>query len=327
MFHGGLREFFLLERAEREVAVLAPSQRGIMLAYAAAAERRLSAVASAAEPRTAVVAAIVLRDGVGLLVRALVASRTPGIDDDTAEETNAASELERLFEHHPSAPHGWQRAVEALATRDSLYLDLLGDADLLAVHAGLVAVAAWLRARVDTRSTAYLRGARGGRLAALGVVVLYFLYLGVLRVEHRLHPNLALHALVTQSSSLPGSAGSGALVDGEHEGLRGPELPSADIVHTNREPAPWAMVDLGAVRPLHEVRIYNRMDHNFDDGLPYALELSEDGRGFQPAGRRTVHFGGGRFDPPWKVDVRGKSARFVRVSATGYLALSEVEVY
>jgi hypothetical protein len=61
---GALREFFLLDRTEREVAALTASQRAIMLAYAEAAKRRISGAPSVADPRTAVVAAMVLRDGV-----------------------------------------------------------------------------------------------------------------------------------------------------------------------------------------------------------------------------------------------------------------------
>jgi hypothetical protein len=327
MLPSAVREFFLLERAQRSLASAVPAQRARMLAYARAAERRARAAPSLADLRTAVAAATLFRDAVQLFVRAVLVSRSAELDEPAANLADASKELRRLLAADPSAPPELERAAAALATTDRLYFDHLSDLELGAVGAALQTTLAWLRAQVDLRSETNLRGTRVGRLAAVGVFLLYLASLGVGGVVHLVRPNLARGKTVTESSAWPGSAPSGALVDGETGGSAGPETKQANIFHTNQETAPWAMIDLGAVHPLHEVRVYNRTDHNFDDGLPFSLELSEDGAHFETAARRTTHFGGGRFDPPWSVKFSGKKARFVRVKSEHFLALTEVEVY
>jgi hypothetical protein len=74
------------------------------------------------------------------------------------------------------------------------------------------------------------------------------------------------------------------------------------------------------------VKVYNRIDGWFDDCLPLVVEFSIDGNTYKEIGRRTDHFG---TNPPWVVDGRQQSARFVRlrVDRKSYLALSEVEIY
>lgn len=322
-----VREFFFLERAERSAVAMAPAQRVIAAAYVRAAERRLHLLPSFSEPRTAVVGVTLLREAVALLIRAYVAAQTSDIDREQASQVCPADELERMFERAPSPPEGWKWTVQALATSDPLYFDRLHDDDLRSVAEKLQAITSWIRPRIETRSTTNIRGTRWGRVTALVLLALLPVRSLLAHVDAAMHPNLALHMPVRQSSSLAGSAPSSALVDGETLGSRGPEVAHCNIVHTTTEAAPWVLIDLQSARSLREVRVYNRVDHHFDDGLPYVLEFSEDGITFHTVARRTTHFGATTFDPPWITTVRGQRARFVRIRCEHFLALSEVEVF
>lgn len=133
--------------------------------------------------------------------------------------------------------------------------------------------------------------------------------------------DIALGKRVTASTVFPGYD-LGALVDG----VRG----TYDGVGAHTRPGasdPWMMVDLGQMQSIHRIVVDNRGDRNMDDGLPFVIELSDDGDAFREVARRTTHFGDGSFgSPAWvlKLDAR---ARYVRIRAHDYIALSELEVY
>ncbi len=108
-------------------------------------------------------------------------------------------------------------------------------------------------------------------------------------------------------------------MDGNTDGI----YASGSVSHTNSNAQAWWQVDLGSVRGIGDVVIYNRTDccsarlSNFD------IQLSNDGcqlveRGRLPgaAPTRTVH------------TVR-KLGRFVRVRLRGtdFLGLAEVQVF
>jgi len=64
-----------------------------------------------------------------------------------------------------------------------------------------------------------------------------------------------------------------------------------------------------------------------NDGLPYFIDLSSDGEAWREVAKRDAPFGdGGLMSEPWSASVRDH-ARYVRIRATWYLALSEVEVF
>jgi hypothetical protein len=87
------------------------------------------------------------------------------------------------------------------------------------------------------------------------------------------------------------------------------------------------MVDLQASRGIKDIVIYNRGDGWFDEGLPFVLELSENGKDFTEVARRSETFSQ---DHPWTYTApTGLHARYVRVRAphVGYVALSEIEVH
>ena len=84
---------------------------------------------------------------------------------------------------------------------------------------------------------------------------------------------------------------------------------------------------LEQLRHIRRVVVYNRGDVNLDQCLPFSVSVSDDGRIYKELARRDTHFGSGDFlSSPWtiKCDVH---ARFVRVEAKDYVALSELEVF
>ncbi len=132
--------------------------------------------------------------------------------------------------------------------------------------------------------------------------------------------NLAYGKGATQSSTLNGEAASRA-VDGNVDGDQSHRSAS----HTNGEASPWWQVDLGAVKPVGEVILHNRIDNGWHTRFGhFKLLVSKDG-----ATWRTI-------DYPSRVGARvalpvNEPARYVKVQlnangTTRFLHLSEVEV-
>lgn len=101
--------------------------------------------------------------------------------------------------------------------------------------------------------------------------------------------------------------------------------------HTLCEANPWWQVDLGAVKPIERIVIYNRCESGMAERASrLKLLVSDDGKSF----REIYQHGGetffGKTDAkPLAVAPQGAPARFVRVQipAVSYLHLDEVEVY
>jgi len=135
-------------------------------------------------------------------------------------------------------------------------------------------------------------------------------------------PNLALNRPAKQSSTSQWSQPNDArgAVDGNTSGGFG--------FHTESEPNPWWQVDLGAVKALAEIHIFNRRDCCSERARTLQVLLSSDGvswtRVFSNPG--TVF---GADGTPLRVSVKGLSARFVRLqlAETNYLHLDEVQVF
>ena len=124
---------------------------------------------------------------------------------------------------------------------------------------------------------------------------------------------MALHKPVTTSGVHPhATSPPSGLTDGETAGAYG--------VHTQVGPLPWVTVDLLAAHVIDRIKIYNRNDGWFDDGLPLTVQLSANGVDFVDVATRTTSF------VKWTIDVPRQKARYVRVrSASGkYVALSEL---
>jgi len=157
--------------------------------------------------------------------------------------------------------------------------------------------------------------ARYTRVAVLAVAVLVIIvgisnWLGS-RFEK---PNIALHRPVETSSQYPGAGEDHSLlVDGDRTNLG---------FHTNCEGPQFVVVDLGAVRQIDKVVVYNRPEFQ-ERAVPIFLDVSTDKQNFkQVATRKEV------FDK-WAATGLGVQARYVRLRHTppNCFHLSEVEVY
>ncbi len=100
--------------------------------------------------------------------------------------------------------------------------------------------------------------------------------------------------------------------------------------HTNLAEKPWWQVDLGAVRRVGRVLIWNRCDGTAGRTAHLMLRFSQDGTAW-----RTVYthngtvFHGVTDDKPLTISLEDESTRYVRIELPGkdYLHLDEVEVF
>lgn len=313
-------EFFLLEGAETRLRARSPEQEAEIAELKRAASGRVALVPGYGSTIAAVVSTVLFRDALELLVRASAIDR--GADMETFD---SRVELERLCEVEPGAPTGWKNVLHVLAAREPLALDRTPLIELRESGAALDATTRWLLRSTDTRSVANIRWLRRGRFAAVGLLIM--LALVVKLVDAFSTPNVALGKAVSLSSLALQSPPGAALVDGIESGRHPPSSKKADFVVTNQQPQPFALIDLGRTYSIKEIRVFNRADDNFDDGLPYTVELSNDGSVYVPLDVRSTHFGSGILDRPWSIDGRHTAARFVRVRCVKQLALSEVEVF
>ncbi len=314
-----VREAKVFLFAERVTPEYTTQQRAIVARYYEAAARRLTPAGDLAPPGEHLLPLLLLRGAVDLLVRAVVAATEKDSTEGAIARLETIEALGRLRSaHNRLANDDTRRIDEALRSTDPLYFDSLSDADRAGLHELLIGEAAWLRGQIDLRSEANRRATRLGRLGAVVLVVGYVAYAALAKACAP--QDLALGKPVTASSHQPGTPDPSGLVDGKVDGLYGlcTEVGGRD---------PWALIDLLRESNIHEIVVYNRGDRNFDDGLPYSLELSSDGRAFHEVARREKSFGdGGLMSPPWSAKVVGR-ARYVRIRANGYIALSEVKVF
>lgn len=135
--------------------------------------------------------------------------------------------------------------------------------------------------------------------------------------------NLAKNRPAKQSSIYTGSKSSGAqgAVDGVKNGEFG--------FHTQSEPNPWWQVDLGEVKSLTEIRIFNRLDCCPERARTIQIVLSNDGTNWTRVFTNNGSAFGGSDGKPLKVSLKESSARYVRLqlAETNYFHLDEVEIY
>jgi hypothetical protein len=310
-------EFFTQRRAEQVVRAYTPAQRQRIERLVQAADSRLIAGRRASHP---VPAALLLREAVIQLQRAIEAARDAHVDDQ-ALTASAAGELPMpVLPPDPARPRADPsddaRVRAALASTDPLYFDGLNPEGVERSRWALDRAATLLRRRVEARSLAHVRATRWGRWAAVGLLLVWGL---VTFGRAKLLPrDIALGKPVHPSSQKGSMPDGQTIVDGDTGTSVG--------MHTNIEDNPNVVIDLEAPYWLSTLKVYNRMDGWFDDCLPLVAEVSLDGKTFDEIARRETHFG---TSPPWIVDVGGRPGRYVRlrVARKSYLALSEVEVF
>ncbi|HEY5955399.1 MAG TPA: discoidin domain-containing protein [Polyangiaceae bacterium] len=126
--------------------------------------------------------------------------------------------------------------------------------------------------------------------------------------------NLALNKPVQLSSSFqPEMYPPQALVNGDTTTLG---------IHTMHVDSPWAQVDLGSVRKIRRVVVFNRQNIP-GNSVPLQIDTSVDGKTFERFAYNPVEF------LQWKAEGPVTRARYVRltVKRVSSLQLCEVEVY
>jgi hypothetical protein len=307
-----LRNWFLLEDARRRAEALGPERQARVRKYYEAGLRRALVADELGDEQSLAAAFVLYRGAADLLAAAVVASLETA--DAGASPWEALDALAR--QGRVALPPGLDETRRILTPASPLVYDETAPDVLRAQHATVKSALRALRDLLEPRTPSELRTVRAVRLglaSAVGLIVVLWLGSSLLAPS-----NIALHKKVTVSQSHPASTapsdGSG-LVNGEVEAGYG--------VQTTRGAA-WVMIDLDASYALHDVVVYNRKDGWFDEGLPFTLELSQDGKTFKEVARRTEPF---TATNPWVFEAHGAEARFVRLRSSSYIALTEVEVH
>ncbi len=205
----------------------------------------------------------------------------------------------------------WMRAADPLA------VERMGTVDAIAFGQTARAIVDWLGGLVEPRTVREIVFERRTRVGVAGLAGLLLVIWAGSSIFNR--ENIALHKPVSVSGVHPrATSPPSGLTDGVTSGTYG--------VHTNSCEAPFVQVDLQDVYVIDTVKIYNRGDGWFDDGLPMTLQFSEDGTTFTDVEVRKASFSQLM---PWKADGGHRRARYVRVNgAKGrYVTLSELEVF
>jgi hypothetical protein len=311
-----LREFFSLEQATRATHALTELQRERVRAYHAAAMRRLVIAKDLRGLSYAPISLSLSRDAAFLAAIAFMASRDESLNVDSLTPESILSKLDETLANDSNSPPLEIEGLRPILTssRQWLYLDQLSGPELSRRAEEQESLTLWLTDSIETRSPRELRAARVLRLAA---AVGFGLALFAAVVVRILAPaNLALHKPVTGTAAAFDTTVDGA-VDGDKFTRFG--------YHSVDDESPYLTIDLGKVYFITRVKGYGRGDCCFDQSVPLALELSEDGTRFDKLAERIQPFSQ---SDPWIVKPGGVKARFVRLRTLrrSYLVLSEVEV-
>lgn len=315
-FLENLRDAFFLERALGRVGARSPEQQRRIRELFDAASVRATVARELVDSRQHGTAFTLLKEAIVLYLGAITIDHggepcEPGAHINT--EVDALIAKGAL----PAPPPELDAIRFWLDEPDPVAFDRLSHDDALAWRAKIDVVVDYLRDLIDPRTERDLKVTRAVRLSVIGLACIALISALVWKA---LAPkNVALGKPVSVSSHHPHTkAPPNGLTDGRTSGPYG--------VHTSTEDGAWVMVDLQRVHRIERVKIYNRTDGWFDEGLPFALELSENGTDFVEVDKRTTPFSRWR---PWVYEGGGKTARYVRVRkiGRGYVALGELEVY
>ena len=294
-------------------------QRAAMKFYVTAGEARARAAPGDAESDAAPVAVSLLRDGVLCLLRGLHHARHPEAELGTDVPLDV---LQGLLDEPGLLPASDDRTPlvrTALAATDVVTFDRMKPEELERLRRTLDGLVGKLRARIDLRTDLYFRALGVARVAGVSLLLLY----AVVSLAGSLFKgtNVARARPVKMSSQQPGTPDPSGLTDGVVGGMYG--------AHTlvGGPTPPWIVVDLQKPRNIRKIVVYNRGDVNLDQCLPYSVFVSDDGVSYRLVAKRDSHFGSGDFlSSPWTIRCH-EHARFVRIEANSYIALSELEVF
>jgi hypothetical protein len=314
-----------LLRRSWDAFLLRPAKRRLN-SYSARQARAIRELCAAAAPLAEAAQRLFDADEVGagielakeaasLYARAAAVSQSEPEQEQKPDAAAAWETFDRLLEASAfgTPPAGFRAARELFVAPDTRSWAELPLEEAQARADSILPALRWLRELVEPRTLSQVSYLKWRRFAALVLAAALAAY-AILSPR-----NLALHRPVLFSSKHSAStAADGELVDGV--------LSSTYGAHTNLEQMPWVMVDLGRPRKIGLVKIYNRGDSAFDEGLPLILEFSEDAVNFEEIDSRTTTFS---ISAPWTIAPRGKVARYLRVRGKqgGFVALNELEAY
>ncbi|MGA7124207.1 MAG: discoidin domain-containing protein [Polyangiaceae bacterium] len=307
---------YLLRDAERAAAARGSGQQADIARYFGAAESRLIAADALASASQSVGAVILYREAIGCFLSAI--AKAAG--EERTGPNRGPSSVEALDGVLALAPpatiEASARVRKVIAAEDPLSLDALAPEDLSELSGAARETAAWLRAQVDPRSVDALRRARIVRIGIALAIAVAAIYLAC---TWALAPrNIARGKPTTTSSRLAGSPPASGATNGVIEAGYG--------IHTDVDAEPWVMVDLGKVRRVREVRVFNRGDGWQNEGVPVILEVSTDSRAWTRVEERTTPYTQAE---PWIIKVQVPAVRYLRLRrpTRGVIAISEIEVY
>lgn len=314
------RDALLLERPLARVATLSLDRQVAMRAYFDAATR-LSATADQLTDEDGATAALILyREALSPLVVAVAMFRDPTYDPAAAGGGSPWETLNALASRGaiPPLPPHVAESKTILAAQGPLGFDEGTDGERLTKRRTVQTTVTYLHGLVEPRSVPELKADRLTRVAGLLIVLVLALGWVVYRAVSPV--NIALHKPVSVSGRFSLST---APVDGS--GVVNGEIEPAYGIHTSLGSG-WVMVDLQKAYRLSRVKIYNRADTLFDEGLPMTLEVSKDGVHFDLVDRRTTTFSA---SSPWVFAASSATplARFVRVASKNFVALTEIEAF
>ena len=158
--------------------------------------------------------------------------------------------------------------------------------------------------------------ARWSRVLIVAVVVAIGLgFLGKWANAKLIGPNIALHCPVTVSSQFAGQGMDHTLlVDGDPDTLG---------FHTQDGGQQWVVIDLGKVRKINRIVVYNRADGYEERAVPLKIEVSDDNQNYKQIAERKENF------DKWTVKHLRAEGRYVRLKNTppNHFHLGEVEIF
>jgi len=163
------------------------------------------------------------------------------------------------------------------------------------------------------RNVLLVRWARIG-VPALALLLVVWRQAAGLR-ERPPGPNLALcHWVIASSSYKIDPTNPAQLVDGVRTNLG---------FHSDKGPNQYVIIDLGSVRRISRVDVYNRSNCCGERAVPLRIEVSLDQMNYRQVALRKEPF------EVWKAKLPATNARFVRLTdlKNDFFHLSEVEVY
>jgi hypothetical protein len=313
-----LVDAFLLRSTEQVVALQPESGREVMRNLFRAADRRVQAADELSESE-APSSLPLYREAALLFMAARVAVDPDSSLAEPLQPDQVVEQFKKVPKSRPSPlpEKELESFYELLCLSDPLVLDRLPSSEARAKIRSIRSNVLWLRELNEPRTLRQVRFQRIARVVVVGAIVIVGLVYGLMGAFKPV--NIALHKPVSVSSVHPSATSPpSGLTDGETSGSYG--------VHTNKEDSPWVQVDLQDVYRLNKVKIYNRGDGWFDEGLPMTLSISQNGTDWVEIDKRTKSFGQWT---PWVADGGKRPARYIRVSGNKgtFVALSELEAF